>query len=482
MTQVDTRPQLKKAIGGLGFFALAFGSMIGVGWITALGGWVEDAGPGGAMLAFTAGGLLMVLIGLCYAELTPMLPVTGGEVAYAYKAYGTGKAFLVGWFLAFGYLSVSAFEAVSVGIILAHLFPQLNVVPLYEIREFTVYLPHLVLAFFFTALITWINYRGVVVAMRVQVVLTLLLVSCTALFVFSGIYHGQASHLKPLLAGATTSDTWKGLLAVFVTAPFWFVGFDTIPQAAEERSSSQSVRRLGLYIFLAITGSIIFYVMVMLAATMAAPWQEMVKQDLPTAWAFQSASQAAFQSPILENLVLSAGVIGLLTSWNGFFLAGTRVLFALGRGRIIDARFGQAHARYGTPARAIVFSGIVTALAACLGKGAIGAFIHVGSFCIAVAFLGVALSLLKMRRTFPQANRPYRLPGGKGVACLAAIGSLLILVAMVVPGSPEVLVWPLEWMILLALCLCGLVFWITGSRQRRETDEAERNSLILDEQ
>jgi hypothetical protein len=58
----------------------------------------------------------------------------------------------------------------------------------------------------------------------------------------------------------------------------------------------------------------------------------------------------------------------------------------------------------------------------------------------------------------------------------------LILVAMVVPGSPEVLVWPLEWMILLALCLCGLVFWIMGSRQRRETGEAERNSLILDEQ
>lgn len=54
-------------------------------------------------------------------------------------------------------------------------------------------------------------------------------------------------------------------------------------------------------------------------------------------------------------------------------------------------------------------------------------------------------------------------------------------VAMFVPGSPEVLVWPLEWMILLALCLCGMVFWITGSRQRRETDHVERNSLILDE-
>ena len=474
----ETRPQLRKAIGGLGFFCLAFGSMIGVGWITALGGWVEDAGPGGAMIAFAAGGLLMLLIGLCYAELTPMFPVTGGEVAYAYKAYGTDKAFLVGWFLTFGYLSVSAFEAVSVGIILAHLFPQLNVIPLYEIHGSTVYLPHLGLAFLFTALITWINYRGVVIAMRVQVLLTVLLVSCTTLFVFAGIYYGKGSHLKPLLAGVTAADTWKGILAVFVTAPFWFVGFDTIPQAAEERAAAQSVRRLGLYILLAIAGSMLFYVLVMLAAGMAAPWPQMVKEDLPTAWAFES----AFQSRLMANLVLSAGVIGLLTSWNGFFLAGTRVLFAMGRGRIIDARFGQAHPRYGTPTRAILFSGVVTALAACLGKGAIGAFIHVGSFCIAVAFLGVTLSLLRMRRTLPDLDRPYRLPAGNGIAGLAAAGSLFILLAMVIPGSPEVLVWPLEWIILVALCLCGVVFWIRGRQQREETDERQRARLILDEE
>lgn len=59
--------------------------MIGVGWITALGGWFEQAGPVGAIVAFVAGGTLMLVIGLCYAEVTPMLPVSGGEVAYAYK-------------------------------------------------------------------------------------------------------------------------------------------------------------------------------------------------------------------------------------------------------------------------------------------------------------------------------------------------------------------------------------------------------------
>ncbi|HEX9698187.1 MAG TPA: hypothetical protein VGD06_01900 [Acidobacteriota bacterium] len=92
----------------------------------------------------------------------------------------------------------------------------------------------------------------------------------------------------------------------------------------------------------------------------------------------------------MVDLVLSAGVIGLLTSWNGFFLAGTRVLFALGRGHIIDASFGRTHPRYATPSKAIVFAGIVTVAAAFLGRGALIAVVDVGSFCIALAFLGVA--------------------------------------------------------------------------------------------
>ena len=475
---MNERPQLKKAINGLGFFALAFGSMIGVGWITTLDNWFNSAGPGGAMVAFIAGGFLMLLIGLCYAELTPMMPVTGGEVAYAYKAFGTDKAFLVGWFLAFGYLSVSAFEAVSIGVVLGYLFPALNSYELYSIHNTPVYLPHIVLAFIFTGAITWINYRGIQVAMYVQVVLTVLLLGCTLLFVGAGIAKGSISNLTPLFSGETFSGHWKGFLAVFVMAPFWFVGFDTIPQAAEERSSGEDVSKLGLYIILAIIGSTIFYILIMLAAGMASPWQETVKYDLPTAAAFKS----SFDSTLMVKVVLFSGVIGLLTSWNGFFIAGTRVLFALGRGHIIDKRFSSTHAKYGTPVNAILFSGALTALAACLGRGALIALVDVGSFCIAVAFLGVSLSLLKLRRSQPDMIRPYRLPFANIIGSLAGIGSLFIIVAMLIPMSPVFLVWPLEWAILAPLCVAGFLLWSLGKKQRERISETERERLILKEE
>ncbi len=472
------RPELKKAIGGFGFFALAFGSMIGVGWITALGGWFEQAGPVGSIVAFAAGGTLMLIIGLCYAEVTPMLPVTGGEVAYAYKAFGTSHAFVIGWFLAFGYLSVSAFEAISVGLVLSFLFPQIDVLPLYEIAGSTVYASHLLLALVFTGFITAINYFGVGIASRVQVVLTVLFLLCAVLFVAAGIAGGGIENLAPYFGdSALGSGGLAGMLAVFVTVPFWYVGFDTIPQAAEERREDSPLHRLGLYVVLAIVFSTVFYIAIILGAGMAGPWRDIVGEDLPTAAAFS----AAFESQALVRLVLVAGLIGLLTSWNGFFLAGSRVLFSLGRGRIIHESFGRTHVRYGTPTKAVLFSGLVTFLSALLGRGAIIAFVDVGSFCIALAFLGVALSLIRLRKAFPDLERPYRMPGGSALAYVAAAGSLFILCVMLAPGSPSQLVWPLEWLILGALSVTGVGFWFAAAAYRQRVSEMDRARLILED-
>jgi APA family basic amino acid/polyamine antiporter len=93
----------RKKLGGgislIGFFSLAFGSMIGVGWVTGIGSWFVSAGPLGAVIAFGLAAIFMSLIGLCYAEVTSAIPVASGEVAYAYKAFGVSKSFMIGWCL-----------------------------------------------------------------------------------------------------------------------------------------------------------------------------------------------------------------------------------------------------------------------------------------------------------------------------------------------------------------------------------------------
>src|SRR5262249_18526873 len=96
--------RLKRELGSFQFFTLAFGPVVGVGWAVVLGDWLRQAGPLGAILGLASGGVVILLIGLCYAEVATMLPVSGGEVAFAYEAFGQRACFLTGWLLAFTYI------------------------------------------------------------------------------------------------------------------------------------------------------------------------------------------------------------------------------------------------------------------------------------------------------------------------------------------------------------------------------------------
>jgi len=467
---------LVRGLDGSGLFALAFGSMIGVGWVTALGSWLAQAGPLGAVAAFASGGAVMACIGLCYAELTPMLPVVGGEVAFAYRAYGTRKAFLVGWSLALGYISVCAFEAISVGRVAAHLLPSLDEgEPLYRLAGDPVLPKHLMLAVVGTAFLTWLNYVGVARAARFQKWLIAAFLALTTAFIGAALAGGEWSNLQPAVKGPGIGTAIGGMLAVFVTVPFWFVGFDVIPQGAEEAMDSVTPRRLGLLIVIAIVGATVFYAAVILAASTVGPWPRIVGESLPTARAFE----LAFASPVLSDLVLLAALIGLITSWNGFFLAGSRVLFCLGRAGILPERLGSAHPRHGTPHQAVLFVGGVTLLAPLLGRDALLAFVDVGAFCIGLAFLGVSLSLVKLRRAAPELERPFRIPGGLVIPRLATAGAVCILAALVVPGSPVALAWPREVGVLALFALLGGALWFGGRRSREFIGEDERARRIL---
>jgi len=451
--------------------------MIGVGWVTALGTWLEQAGPLGAILGFAAGGALMFFIGLCYAELCAMLPLAGGEVAYAYMAFGTSKAYVVGWFLAFGYLAVSAFEAISVGRVCGYLVPGLDVWPLYAVGGETVYAPHLILAAVTTGAITWVNFRGGKSASRLQTVLTFAFLAVTTIFVVAGLVVGSVENAEPLFAHEGWVGAGAGALSIFATAPFWFVGFDTIPQGAEEADGAVPPRTLAAMLLLSIVCATAFYCILIWSVSISGPWQALVGADLPAAQAFQQAMGA----PWLADLVLVAAMLGLLTSWNGFFLAGSRVLFALGRGRMAPSLLQRTDPKTGSPTGAVLISGATTLIGACLGRGAMIALIDVGSFCIALAFLGVTLSTTRLRRDYPDMKRPYRMPLGHIVPWLAGGGALFILAMMIWPGSGVALTWPLEWSLLLAVCAAGLLGGWLGRAERQGTDETARAHLVLGE-
>ena len=474
MTRVAPTSALKQQLGPLQFFAIAFGSIIGVGWMIVVGDWLQSAGPLGVSLAFLGSAGMIVLVGLCYAELATMLPVAGGEIAYTYLTSGPFLAYGVGWFLVLGYVAICAFEAVSLGRILGFLFPALNTLTA-EVAGVSIPVGHVGVGLGGAVLIGGVNWRGVRLASQLQTVLTCILFLLTALFVGAALWKGQVSHLAPLFAAQSGQSALSGVFWIFVTAPLWYMGFDIIPQMVEEAAPTFSLKRLSIIIPLSIGAAAVFYVCVVVATAIVWPWREVAGRELPAAYALRQ----AFQNTWLSHCVLSAGAVGLLTTWNGFCLGASRLLYALGRARLLPAFFGAVHLRHATPYKALLFVSGLSVGSVFLGRDVLIPLVNVSSFGIAVAFLGVTLSLPALRQRFPDLPRPYQVPFGNIVSRLAAGGACMTLLAFVLPMSPAAFGWPVEWGILLFWILLGGVLWVGSQAYRTSISEKERRAVLL---
>ncbi len=118
---------MQKVLSRWDVLFLAFGAMFGWGWVVLSGTWVMEAGTVGAMISFVIGGVLVIFVGLTYAELASAMPTTGGALIYVLRGIGPRAAFTASWALALGYISVVAFEAVALPTVIEYIFPNYKV-------------------------------------------------------------------------------------------------------------------------------------------------------------------------------------------------------------------------------------------------------------------------------------------------------------------------------------------------------------------
>ncbi|MEN8162766.1 MAG: APC family permease, partial [Acidobacteriota bacterium] len=433
-------------------------------------------GPFGTMIAFLLGGLLLVFIGQCYAELTPAIPVAGGEIAFTYKAFGPGLAFLTGWLLAFGYVSVGPFETASLGWLFEHLAPWTKTAALYSVGGSEVSLSLILPGFVIGLVVIVLNYRGVKSSVMFQLATTVLLLVCAVIFTTVAVLKGSFANLRPLFAGnGTLLGGLLSTVAVLGVVPYFMAGFDAIPQAAEESDETLKPRDLSRAILFSIAGGAVFYAIALGAVCLCMPWREAMLLDLPPSEVFERAFGYAWVS----KMVLITGFLGLVTSLNGLFLASTRVLFSAGRGGLLPAWFGELHPTHHTPKNAILFAGTFALAGAVIGKAVIIPMVDVGALVFVIAWLLTCLAAIRLRRTAPDLERPYRVRYMVTMYAGVAVSVVLILL-MVVPGSPAQLQWPLEYVIFGVWLTIGYGLY-RRRRSRDDMSEEERNYLILDQ-
>lgn len=446
-TQSDTadHSSFTRVLGRWDVLAVAFGAMIGFGWIVLTGGFLEDAGTLGAALAFALGGLIMALVGLTYAELVSAMPSAGGEHNYVLRGLGSRAAFVASWSLVLGYVSVVAFEAVALPQTLLYLAPDMLAGRLWTVAGYDVYASWAAVGIGGAVAITALNYVGIRPAAVFQGIAVLFLLAVGGLLVVGSFVGGSSENLQPLLAGGV-----GGIVAVLVAVPFLFVGFDVIPQSAGE--INLPFRQIGALVVVSVVAAATFYIVVMLTVGASLPKDVLAASELPAA----DGMAALWGSATFGKILVVGGIAGILTSWNGFLLGASRLLYAMAASGMVPRWFATVHPRYRTPSNAILFIGALSTLAPLFGEQMLVWLVDAGGISIVVAFFLVAVTFLALRRREPEMERPFRVSNGPVVGALAGVLSLGLAV-LYLPGMPAALIWPYEWIILGLWWLVGVV-------------------------
>lgn len=445
MSQTD-RASFIRVLGRKDVIALSFGAMIGWSWVVLTGTWISSAGTLGAIGAFLIGGVAIALIGLTYAELASALPFAGGEHVYSHRALGYGASFVCTWSIVLGYVSVIAFEAVALPTVLSSLVPGLEHGYLWTVAGWDVYLTWVLTGVAGAILMTTVNVLGVKMVAIVQTIVVLLILLVGASFVFGSAIAGSSANLQPLFV-----DGLSGITIVLVMVPFMFVGFDIIPQAAEEIDLPG--RDIGSALILSVVMAVAWYGFIILGVGLMMDADSLANATLATAEA-----NARVYGAWGGTVLLLTGLAGIMTTWNALIVGGSRAIYAMAQAGMLPASLGQIHPRYHTPVNAILLIGALSVISPLFGRPALVWLVNAGGLGIVVAYLFVACSFLALRNKEPDLARPYQAPLGKVTGYAATILSLG-LIGLYLPGSPSALIWPWEWGIILFWVVLGALLF-----------------------
>jgi len=199
--------------------------------------------------------------------------------------------------------------------------------------------------------------------------------------------------------------------------------------------------------------AVTWYVLIMVTVGASMPAGRLADADLAAA----DGMAALWGSETMGTVLVLGGIAGILTSWNGFMLGASRLVYALAQSGMLPRWFARVHPRFRTPSNAILFVGGLSVIAPFFGENTLVWMVDAGGLSIVIAYLMVSVSFVFLRRREPHMERPFRTPGGTATGVIAAVLALGLAV-LFLPGMPASLVWPYEWVLLALWWAAGLVF------------------------
>ncbi len=465
--------RLRRILGPLALTSLGVGAIIGTGIFVLTGIVAHDKTGPAIIVSFIVAGLACVFAALCYAELASMVPVAGSAYTYAYATMGELLAWIIGWDLVLEYAVGSA----SVAHGWSHYFQgflqifNITIPPLLSRAPFDYSLEtgHLIStgsvidlpAVIITLILTAILVKGIresagfntaMVILKVAIVLFVIIVG--SFFIdtnnwdnFAPYGWGGVSFFGNTVWGMVGNNGAPlGMIAGAAVIFYAYIGFDSVSTHAEEaKVPSKDVPKGIIYSLIICT---ILYVLVAFVLTGMVPYDQ-INIDAPVSEAFQSIGIT------WANFIISLGAIAGITSvLLVLLLSQPRIMLAMARDGMIPKNFfGAVHQKFKTPYKTTILTGIfVSILAGFLPLRILAELVSIGTL---FAFTIVCTAVLIMRKTNPNAERPFKAPFYPITPLLGMLICILLMFSL-----------PLEnwWRLLLWLAI-GMVIYFTYSRR-----------------
>jgi len=481
--------ELRRVLGPLQLTSLGVGAVIGAGIFVSTGAVARQTAGPALMVSYMVAGLACVFAGLCYAEFASMVPVAGSAYTYAYATLGELLAWIIGWDLVLEYALSSATVATgwsgyfqsllgAFGLHLPHVIagPAVTYDPALGRLVATGALFNLP-ALLASALVTAVLVVGIRESAGLNTVLVIVKVAAVLFVIAVGAFFVDPRNWRPFapygwtgltLFGHTVSGDVDvggrpmGMLAGAALAFFAYIGFDSVSTHAEEARDPQRDVPTGIIASLVLCTLLYIGVVAVLTG--------MVRYDqldvaAPVADAFGRVGLRWAQA-----ILAVAGVAGITSVMLVTMLSQARILLAIARdGLLPRSFFGAVHPRYRTPWKSTLVTGaFVGALAAFLPIDVLLTLVNMGTL---LAFVIVCAAVLVMRRTHPEAERPFRAPLVPLVPILGILSCLLLMFSL--PSE--------NWIRLVVWLVIGLGIYFGYGRHRSVMRGVEAESVLVPE-
>ena len=474
---------LQRTLSPMHVWAIAFGCVIGWGsFINPGKKFLPSSGVAGTAIAMALGALVMIIIAFSYAYMVPKYPKAGGEFTFTKMCFGKNMAFLCGWFLTAAYLTNVPMNSTAIGLIVDGLDGSADILKFgfhYTVAGFEIYMGEMLLASAILLLFGYLNIIGVRKAGIVQTVLSTLLVVCVFTLFVAALVSSKAKgiHMQPIwgfdksaaiAAGAVTENIGEfahvgtsgilgAILATFAIAPWAYVGFDAIPQAAEEFNFG--FKKVSFIMIIAIVfGCFVYTSNNTVAAAALENWPDRV---MAGEWVVLVAAEELLGT--FGKVLVGVGVsCAVLSGIMGFYLASSRLMYSMSRDGYLPEWFGRVEPKYGTPKNAMLFCILVSISGPILGREALGWFVDMSAIGASIGYFFTAASTLVMIRRDGDGTRFL-----KTMAILGVLFSAIFMVLQLIPipGLNGVHFGKESYLMLVVWVVIGLMFY---TRQRKD--------------